>query len=165
LATSADNWVPVRADQLRVGHYIKISDSWFDHPFVRRIFRIAAEEELAIIRNSRLTRLYVDHERSTPVRHADSPQRPPDEEQRIAERVATLKAEKNAQLDRIQEHRAALEAVRESYSETVGNTADLLGMLEAGDPGSVKQLGLWVGRVVETVVNGQSPLALVATGH
>jgi len=162
LATAGENWVPVRADQLRVGHYIKISDSWFDHPFVRRIFRIAAEEELAIIRNSRLTRLYVDHERSTPVRHSDSPQRPPDEEQRIAERVATLKAEKIAQIDRIQEHRAALEAVRESYSETVGNTADLLGMLEAGDPGSVKQLGLWVGRVVETVINGQSPLALVA---
>ena len=162
LATPDDNWVPVRADQLRVGHYIKISDSWFDHPFVRRIFRIESEEEVAIIRSGRLTRLYVDHERSTPVRHIDSPQRPPDDEQRIAERVALLKAEKTAQIDRIQEHRAALEAVRESYSETVGNTADLLGMLEAGDKGSVKQLGLWVGRVVQTVIDGQSPLALVA---
>lgn len=129
---------------------------------MRRIFRISSEEELAIIRNGRLTKLYVDHERSTPVRHDDSPQRPPDEEQRIAERAASLKAEKMAQIDRIQEHRAALEAVRESYSETVGHTADLLAMLNSGDRGSVKQLGLWVGRVVDTVVNGQSPLALVA---
>jgi HD-GYP domain-containing protein (c-di-GMP phosphodiesterase class II) len=104
----------------------------------------------------------VDREQSTPARQPDSPQRPPDEEQRIAERVASLKAEKIAQIDRIQEHRAALEAVRESYSETVSNTAELLGMLESGDPGSVKQLGLWVGRVVETVINGQPPLALVA---
>ena len=162
MATTDDNWVPIRADQLRVGHYIKINHSWFDHPFVRRIFRITSEEEVAIIRNGRLTRLYVDRERSTPVRHSDSPQRPPDDEQRIAERVASLKAEKIAQIDRIQEHRAALEAVRESYSETVGNTADLLGMLDAGDPGSVKQLGLWVGRVVERVISGKSPLALVA---
>jgi HD-GYP domain-containing protein (c-di-GMP phosphodiesterase class II) len=162
LATSEDNWVPIRADQLRVGHYIKINHSWFDHPFVRRIFRITSEEEVAIIRNGRLTRLYVDREQSTPARQPDSPQRPPDEEQRIAERVASLKAEKIAQIDRIQEHRAALEAVRESYSETVSNTAELLGMLESGDPGSVKQLGLWVGRVVETVINGQPPLALVA---
>jgi len=162
LASSDHNWVPIRADQLRVGHYIRINHSWFDHPFVRRIFRIASEEELAIIRKGRLTKLFVDHERSTPVRHSDSPQRPPDEEQRIAERIATLKAEKIAQIDRIQEHRAALEAVRESYSETVGNTAELLGMLDAADPGSVKQLGLWVGRVVENVVNGQPPLALVA---
>jgi hypothetical protein len=162
LATSDDNWIPVRADQLRVGHYVKINHSWFDHPFVRRIFRIDSEEELAIIRKGQLTKLYVDRERSVGVRQSESPQRPPDEEQRIAERVAELKAEKIAQLDRIQEHRAALEAVRESYSETVGNTAELLGMLEAGDPGSVKQLGLWIGRVVESVVNGQPPLALVA---
>lgn len=162
MATTDDNWVPIRADQLRVGHYIKINHSWFDHPFVRRIFRIASEEEVAIIRNGRLTQLYVDHARSAPVRHGDSPQRPPDEAQRIAERVASLQAEKSAQIDRIQEHRAALDAVRESYAETVGYTADLLSMLDAGDPGSVKQLGLWVGRVVDSVINGQSPLALVA---
>jgi Domain of unknown function (DUF3391)/HD domain len=162
LATTEENWVSIRADQLRVGHHIKIGHSWFDHPFVQRIFRIASEEEVAIIRNNRLTKLYVDHGRSTPVRQSDSPQRPPDEEQRVAEHMAVLKAQKNSQLDRIQEHRAALEAVRESYSETVNNTVDLLGMLESGDPGSVKQLGLWVGRVVETVVNGKPPLALVA---
>ncbi len=162
MATRADNWVPIRPEQLRVGHYIKINHSWFDHPFVRRIFRIGSEEEVAIIRAGRLTKLYVDPGRSTPVKHSDSPQRPPDEEQRIAERVAELKAEKIAQIDRIQEYRAALEAVKDRYSETVGNTADLLGMLNAGDPGSVKQLGLWVGGVVETVVQGQAPLALVA---
>ena len=162
MAANDDNWIPIRADQLRVGHYVKINHSWFDHPFVRRIFRITAEEEVAIIRNGKLTKLYVDPDRSTPVRQSESPQRPPDEEQRIAERVATLKAEKFAQIDRIQEHRAALEAVRESYSDIVGNTADLLSMLNSADPGSVKQLGLWVGRVVETLIRGQSPLALVA---
>ena len=113
MATSDDNWIPIRADQLRVGHYVKINHSWFDHPFVRRIFRIDSEEELAIIRKGRLTKLYVDRERSVGVRQSDSPQRPPDEEQRIAERVAELKAEKSAQIDRIQEHRAALEAVPE----------------------------------------------------
>jgi hypothetical protein len=137
LATTDDNWVPIRADQLRVGHYIKINHSWFDHPFVRRIFRIESEEELAIIRKGQLTKLYVDRERSVAVRQSESPQRPPDEDQRIGERVAELKAQKTAQIDRIQEHRAALEAVRESYSER-GNTADLLGML-SGRPGSVKQ--------------------------
>jgi len=162
LAAPEQNWVSIRADQLRVGHYIKISNSWFDHPFVRRIFRITSEEEVAIIRHVRLTKLFVDHGLSTPVRQSDSPQRPPDEEQRIAERVATLKAEKSAQLDQIQEHRAALDAVRESYAESVGNAVELLGMLGDGDPGSVKQLGLWLGRVVESLVNGQSPLALVA---
>jgi len=41
-------------------------------------------------------------------------------------------------------------------------TVDLLGMLESGDAGSVKQLGLWVGVVVGTVIDGRSPLALVA---
>jgi hypothetical protein len=162
LAASEENWVPIRADQLRVGHFIKINHSWFDHPFVRRIFQITSEEEVAIIRNARLTKLYVDHDRSTPAPPAEAPQRPPEEEQRVAERVASLKAEKVAQIDRIQEHRAALEVVAQRYTETVQETGALLGMLNAGDRGSVTQLGNWVGRVVETAVGGQAPLALVA---
>jgi HD-GYP domain-containing protein (c-di-GMP phosphodiesterase class II) len=163
LAANDENWQPIRADQLRIGHYIKINHSWFDHPFVRRIFMITSEEEVAIIRNARLTKLYVDHERSTSAPPAEPPQRPPEEEQRIAERVASLKAEKVAQLDRIQEHRAALEAVALMYSETVDHTGSLLGMLNSADAASAKQLGNWVGKVVETVVQGQAPLALVAT--
>jgi len=163
LAANDENWQPIRADQLRIGHYIKINHSWFDHPFVRRVFLIASEEEVAIIRNARLTKLYVDHDRSTPAPPAEAPQRPPEEEQRIAERAASLKAEKIAQIDRIQEHRAALEAVALRYSETVEHTGNLLGMLNSADASSAAQLGNWVGKVVETVVQGQAPLALVAT--
>jgi HD-GYP domain-containing protein (c-di-GMP phosphodiesterase class II) len=163
LAANEENWQPIRADQLRIGHYIKINHSWFDHPFVRRIFMITSEEEVAIIRNARLSKLYVDHDRSTSAPPAEAPQRPPEEEQRIAERAASLKAEKIAQIDRIQEHRAALEAVALRYAETVDHTGGLLGMLNAADAASAKQLGNWVGKVVETVVQGQAPLALVAT--
>ena len=57
LAANEEIWAPIRADQLRVGHYIKINHRWFDHPFVRRIFRITSEDEVAIIRNARLTKL------------------------------------------------------------------------------------------------------------
>jgi len=146
-----------------VGHFIKINHRWFDHPFVRRIFRIASEDEVAIIRNARLTKLYVDHARSTPVAPPEAPQRPPEEEERVAERTAALMAEKHEQFERIQEHRAAMEAVALRYSETIVETEELLGLLNAGDPGSAKLLASSSGKLVQTLSNDQAPLALVAT--
>lgn len=144
-----------------MGHYIKINHRWFDHPFVRRIFQITSEDEISIIRNARLTKLYVDHARSTPVPPPEAPQRPPEEELRVAERAAALRAEKIEQFDRIQEHRAALEAVALRYTETLAETEDLLGRLNAADAGSAKQLGNSVGKLVESLVTHPTPLALV----
>lgn len=146
-----------------MGHYIKINHRWFDHPFVRRVFLIQSEEEISIIRNARLNKLYVDHSRSRPEPAPESPQRPPEEEQRVAERTASLMAEKVEQFDRVREHRAALEAVAQRYSGTIAESEDLLGRLNAADPGSARQLGNTIGRLVETLENGQTPLTLVAT--
>ena len=163
LAANEEIWAPIRADQLRVGHYIKINHRWFDHPFVRRIFRITSEDEVAIIRNARLTKLFVDHARSTPVAPPEAPQRPPEEEQRVAERTAALMAEKQEEFGRIQEHRAALEAVALRYGETVAETGELLELLNAADPGSAKLLVSSTGKLVQTLTNEQAPLALIAT--
>ena len=133
-----------------MGHYIKINHRWFDHPFVRRIFRITSEDEVAIIRNARLTKLFVDHARSTPVAPPEAPQRPPEEEQRVAERTAALMAEKQEEFGRIQEHRAALEAVALRYGETVAETGELLELLNAADPGSAKLLASSTGKLVRS---------------
>lgn len=146
-----------------MGHYIKINHRWFDHPFVRRIFQITSGDEISIIRNARLTKLYVDHARSTPVPPPEAPQRPPEEELRVAERAAALRAEKIEQFDRIQEHRAALEAVALRYTETLTETEELLGRLNAADAGSAKQLADTAGKLVESLVNHPTPLALVAS--
>lgn len=60
------HWQPIAAEQLRIGHFVRIGDRWFDHPFLKSQFRVATEAELAAIRDAGLARIYFDPARSVP---------------------------------------------------------------------------------------------------
>jgi HD-GYP domain-containing protein (c-di-GMP phosphodiesterase class II) len=163
LAASTENWVSIRPDQLRVGHFIKINHRWFDHPFLRRIFRITSEEEIAIIRNAGLTRLYVDYDRSPVVSSDQTVQKAPDTDQKIEQAAAKLVAEKAAANERIQHETRAMSTVQARYRASVERAHTMMAMLNATDPNSAKTMGVYVDQVVETLAGGASPLTLVAT--
>jgi hypothetical protein len=59
------NWQPIAAQDLRIGHYVRIGDRWFDHPFLKSQFQISSAAELAAIHAAALTRIHVDLARST----------------------------------------------------------------------------------------------------
>jgi Domain of unknown function (DUF3391) len=61
-------WQPIAADQLRIGHFVRIGDRWFDHPFLQSRFRITTPDELALIRAAGLSRLFIDPSRSQAAR-------------------------------------------------------------------------------------------------
>jgi hypothetical protein len=55
---------PIEANDLRIGHYVRIGDRWFDHPFLKGTFLLSTEEELAAIRSADLALIYIDPARS-----------------------------------------------------------------------------------------------------
>ncbi len=61
---SQQGWEPAQLAQLRVGQYIRIDHRWFDHPFVRRMFRISSEKELQVLREKKPTRVFVRQEQT-----------------------------------------------------------------------------------------------------
>lgn len=60
MTTEREAWEPATADDLKVGDHIRIDHRWFDHPFERRMFRISSDREIAIIRETQLTRVHVE---------------------------------------------------------------------------------------------------------
>ncbi|RMH02980.1 MAG: DUF3391 domain-containing protein, partial [Nitrospirae bacterium] len=56
----------VNAKDLRLGLFIKISGSWFSHPFPTNTFKIKTERELAILRSLRNIKILYDPARSDP---------------------------------------------------------------------------------------------------
>lgn len=58
-------WQPIEANDLRIGHYVRIGDRWFEHPFLKGTFLLSTEEELAAIRAADLALIYIDPARST----------------------------------------------------------------------------------------------------
>jgi len=60
-------WIPIKADSLRVGLYVRLDCRWFDHPLPRSTFKLTSQREIDIINKYRITRILYDPERSDPV--------------------------------------------------------------------------------------------------
>jgi HD-GYP domain-containing protein (c-di-GMP phosphodiesterase class II) len=161
MTDDAHNWEPISADELRVGHYIKIDHHWFDHPFVRNIFELSKDEEIEIIRSTGLTRLYVDHARSHVATAGSADGEGAGGELQDAATEVRIEEELSENFERIQEHREALEEVSTRYTETVVQTRALLSLLNAADSSVKENLDALVDSNVDALLSGASPLALV----
>ncbi len=161
-------WQPVGVDQLRIGHFVRIGDRWFDHPFVQSRFRIASAEELALIRAAGLSQLFIDPVRSQVLRStvggsgaptaADTAAVP-----EIADAVAgaarlkTRKASHTADVHRTREN---LAQSREDYVGAVEGAGGALAMLGAGEPKAVDATRAVVRDVLALAAGRERPLTL-----
>ncbi|MFB3062135.1 MAG: DUF3391 domain-containing protein [Candidatus Binatia bacterium] len=55
---------PLKAEDLRVGLYVKLVGSWFKHPFSSNTFKIQTEKELATLQALRNYKILYDPDRS-----------------------------------------------------------------------------------------------------
>ncbi len=165
-------WQPIAAEQLRVGHFVRIGDRWFDHPFLQSRFRISTADELALIRAAGLSRLFVDPSRSQAVRgsgatvaghgHAvlisDTTAMP-----EIADAVAgaaRLKSRKATHAADVRRTRENLVQARQDYLAAVEGAAAALGMLGAGETQGVDAARSAVRDVLALAAGRQRPLTL-----
>jgi hypothetical protein len=58
--------VPAKAEDLQIGNFIKLTGSWFEHPFPTNSFKIKSEKELSILRGLQKTKIFYDPDRSNP---------------------------------------------------------------------------------------------------
>jgi HD-GYP domain-containing protein (c-di-GMP phosphodiesterase class II) len=183
MTTETVEWEPIEADALQIGHFIKIDQRWFDHPFVRRTFQISSERELAIIREVQLTRMSVDRKRS--VVAGDAPVSQPEKsapapaqveaEGAPAEDAAGEKAEtaavqaevdaavsEQAEAARIRAQRVSLDAASARDRVTLERARALLPALGSSDAASAGMVDEFVDYVVAILNNSTTPLALMA---
>jgi HD-GYP domain-containing protein (c-di-GMP phosphodiesterase class II) len=189
MTTDTDSWEPIEAEQVQIGHYIKINHRWFDHPFVRRMFQITSEREIAIIRDVELSRMFVDHRRSTVAGAApavpDTPVAPvapaplpaeaaaaaaaPGEQGAAAEGAAAAapeadaQAEKQAEQARINQQRESLAAARARDRVTHERGQALMAALNCADATGARLVDEFVDYLVAMLNNSTTPLALAAS--
>ncbi|MEO6186832.1 MAG: HD domain-containing phosphohydrolase [Steroidobacteraceae bacterium] len=174
MTTGTDSWEPIEAAQVQIGHYIKINHRWFDHPFVRRMFQITSEREIAIIRDVELSRMFVDHRRSAvlgaaaeePVAAAAPPGEAVPAEGAVAAASAAAdeeQAAKIAEQARINAQRESLAAARARDRVTLERGQALMSALSSADATSAKLVDEFVDYLVAMLNNSTTPLALAAS--
>jgi hypothetical protein len=165
-------WEPAEAGDLKVGDYIRIDHRWFDHPFERRMFRITTEKEIATIRDTELTRVFVD--RAPPPTEAEAmPAAAPAEAAPPADGAAPVdaaaapaepapvdaKVEAARQAARLAEQREGLAAARARDKVTRERALLTLGMLSAGQQDSAAAVAGFVDFLVAIINNSTTPIA------
>ena len=188
MTTDKDSWEPIEASQVQIGHYIKINHRWFDHPFVRRMFQITSEREIAIIRDVELSRMFVDLRRSTGAAAvepapapavpaaptvptvdaaADAAAAPVDQaapaDAAVAEPEVDEQAEKAAEQARLNQQRESLAAARARDRVTHERGQALMAALNSADATSAKMVDEFVDYLVAMLNNSTTPLALAAS--
>ena len=159
----AESWQPLSVDALRVGQFIRLGHRWFEHPFLMNRFRISSENEIAIIRNAQLTKLYIDVARSTPVSVPQAagtePPRTPDDVESVATQMQSRKTE---HAERVRHRHQELTRTRELYQGTAEQCAAAFEQLARGDAGAFAALSALSETVVSVATRAQSPLTFAA---
>jgi HD-GYP domain-containing protein (c-di-GMP phosphodiesterase class II) len=166
MTSDTDCWEPIEPAQVQIGHYIKINHRWFDHPFVRRMFQVTAEREVAIIREVGLDGMFVDLRRSTsPNGSGAAPLSAPAESASPAEPVpeADSQSDKSAAQARVNAQRESLAAARARDRVTQERGQALMAALNSADATSAKLVDEFVDYLVAMLNNSTTPLALAAS--
>jgi len=181
-------WQPIAADQLRVGHFVRIGDRWFEHPFLQSRFRIATTEELTLIRGAGLSQLFIDPQRSqlshgravghghghgqgddgpraavasrggSRISSADTAAVP--EIADVVAGAARLKSRKATHTADVRRTRENLLQAREDYLGAIEHTGAALAMLDAGDAQGVEAIRGAVRGVLSLAAGRERPLTL-----
>jgi len=159
-----ESWQPISIDALRIGHFVRLGHRWFEHPFLLNRFRIASDHDIAIIREARLSKLFVDLARSD-LAHTGSIRLPlldttprPDPTL-LTEQLQTLKAAQSADVQRLHEQ---LRETQSSYRAAVAECGVALALVSQGSRDAAAVTGALVGALLESAAQPQSPLTFVA---
>ena len=162
-------WQPIGADQLRIGHFLRIGDRWFDHPFLQSRFRITTADELALIRAASLSKLFIDPARSQGIRagggsgggaaSAAETAAVPEIADAVAgaARLKTRKATHTADVHRTREN---LLQSRVDYLGAVEDAGGAIAMLGAGEPRGFEATRGAVRSVLALAAGRERPLTL-----
>jgi HD-GYP domain-containing protein (c-di-GMP phosphodiesterase class II) len=160
-------WQSVSVDQLQVGQFIRLGHRWFEHPFLLNRFRIASEKEIAIIRDARLTRLFVDLARSdtgvNPPPAAAAPN--PDDAPAQAASTDHLQSRKNALAERVRGQHDMLSQTREQYAAAVLTCRQAFDRLAAGRDTATADLGTLTQSIVTLAASTTRPLTFAAAAR
>jgi hypothetical protein len=160
-------WQPIGADQLRLGHFLRIGDRWFDHPFLQSRFRITTADELALLRAAGLSQLFVDPARSQvaarPAGALSTLAAGAAAVPEIADAVAgaaRLKSGKATHTADVRRTRENLVQARADYLAAVDGAGAALAMLDAGDAQGVEATRGAVRAVLALAAGRERPLTL-----
>lgn len=158
------NWEPIDIRKLRVGHYVRIGHSWLEHPFARNSFLVETPRDLALIRRSGLTRVFVDAGRSRPAPESSpEPVITEELESEVTAEVHRLETRKAAYATEVRRRRAQLLHTRRNYETRAERAERALALLRQADSAATGAVEDLVRDTLKETTRGPAPLTYASS--
>ena len=160
------------SQDLRIGLFIKLVGSWFNHPFPTNTFKIKTDKELTILRSLRNIKIFFDSDRSDPDPNQVSEIQQPEDWNLHDEDLDALLDEENPEPESIEEDkRQRMEAferrrdqliqAEQSYAEVLIENKQLMREITCGYVKGVRKAERLLGLLGTILGNDGSILALM----
>ncbi len=139
----------VTMDQLRVGLYVVLDLSWFEHPFAFSHFKIKSEEQIRTLRSLGLKTVRYNPALSDPEPPVQAVKPPPPP---AAEELPAALAAKRALRERIREQREAAARIEAAFVDSAKTIRDIEKNLYTHPKETVQQATRLVNQIAESIL-------------
>ncbi len=167
--------IPISAESLVVGLYIRLDHGWNEHPFLRNSFKISSPTDIGIIQKQGLTKISYDPTSSDPqTLEAMVPQlqndRPANVEKEnsfseteLEEATKALQQEKEKLFDTLRTHQDSLQETEKAYQGALNQNRTVLKKVSLGELEGLDLTKKIVGSMLEILECPSPTLTLVNT--
>lgn len=145
----------ITMDQLRIGLYIFLDLSWFQHPFAFSHFKIKSEEQIQTIRGLGLKSVRYNpalSDNSPPVSGAQEKAPPPATQESQPDFISQALAAKRAMMERIKVQREAAARIENAFVNTAKTVREVEKNLFAQPAETVRQAKLLVTQIADSIL-------------
>ena len=144
----------VTMDQLRVGLYVVLDLSWFEHPFAFSHFKIKSEEQIRTIRSLGLKTVRYNPALSavSPLRPSAPPEALPQAAPHTQPDILPVLAAKRAMMERIRTQREAAARIENAFVNSAKTIRDIEKNLYAQPKETVRQASQLVTQIADSIL-------------
>ena len=159
-------FIPITIDDLRIGLYIKLECSWWNHPFAKSKFKITSQKEIKTLKGIRKVKLFYDPDLSDPEEEPEI-----EAAQDVSAGAATaptqedLEREQEAlrkeQVQACEEHTAELQKASYLYQQVLAQTKIAMKRISDGHAAGVKSADQVVSSLIHSLNKSSTSMAMI----
>ena len=145
----------ITMDQLRIGQYVFLDLSWFQHPFAFSHFKIKSEEQIQTIRGLGLKSVRYNpalSDISPPVTEAQEKAPPPATQKSSPDFISQALAAKHAMMERIKVQREAASRIENAFVDTAKTVREVEKNLFSKPAETVRQAKQLVTQIADSIL-------------
>lgn len=161
-------FIPLGQEELRIGLFVKLECSWWNHPFAKSTFKISSTKEIRTIRGIKNVKVFYDPELSdpdvTPITEAaedisEHPSQPYSSPETVLP-VASVEEVKQQRIQACREHAEQLEKTGLVYQHALGQTKIAMKRITEGHAAGLKSADQVVRNIQDVLKRSESTMAM-----